>query len=86
MRGFLLFSQESHLTVVGSPYWMAPECIMGQPYCEKVCVLGSSSYHVYCDSYQCHCANHVRYPYRNLHFASVQYWFLYKPFVAAVAI
>lgn len=28
--------QQSQLTVVGSPYWMAPECIMGLPYCEKV--------------------------------------------------
>jgi len=43
----LLCSQEKQLTVVGSPYWMAPECIMGQPYCEKVssiCVYGYSSY------------------------------------------
>jgi len=32
----VLCSQEKQLTVVGSPYWMAPECIMGLRYCEKV--------------------------------------------------
>jgi len=32
----LLYRHERQLTVVGSPYWMAPECIMGQPYYEKV--------------------------------------------------
>ena len=27
--------RRSHTEVVGSPYWMAPECLCGQSYCEQ---------------------------------------------------
>ena len=27
--------RRSHTEVVGSPYWMAPECLRGQSYCEQ---------------------------------------------------
>ena len=41
----LLFSNENgkQLPVVGSPWWMAPECIHGKRYSEKVIFSFSSS-------------------------------------------
>lgn len=32
-------SSEFHLSVVGSPYWISPECIHGHRYDQRVCVL-----------------------------------------------
>jgi len=33
------YSLNKCLPIVGSPYWMAPECIMGYKYSEKVNIL-----------------------------------------------
>ena len=30
-----ILRRRSHTEVVGSPYWMAPECLCGQSYCEQ---------------------------------------------------
>ena len=31
-----LFIRRSYTETVGSPYWMAPECLRGREYCEQV--------------------------------------------------
>jgi len=36
---FFAYSSDSQMSIVGSPYWMAPECIAGKKYNEKVSVL-----------------------------------------------
>ena len=35
-RKSVFYSGEYHNEVVGTPYWMAPECLCGKPYCEQV--------------------------------------------------
>lgn len=30
-------SGDYHNEIVGTAYWMAPECLNGKPYCEQVC-------------------------------------------------
>lgn len=41
-------SREFQLSIVGSPYWMAPECIKSQPYNEIVSVVCICMYGYHC--------------------------------------